>query len=55
MSGKTSVLEVSDAHWERNFAITLKGKKNLKARLRLNDEYSFDIDVEIIDRSNLQV
>ncbi len=54
MSGKTSVLEVSDAHWERNFAITLKGKKNLKARLRLNDEYSFDIDVEIIDRSNLK-
>ncbi|MDE6473657.1 MAG: hypothetical protein K2L70_00965 [Clostridia bacterium] len=54
MSGKTSVLEVDDAHWERNFAITLKGKKNLKATLRLNDEYSFDIDVEIIDRSNLK-
>ncbi|MDE6870314.1 MAG: hypothetical protein K2J75_06265 [Clostridia bacterium] len=54
MSGKTSVLEVSDSHWDRNFAITLKGRKNLKATLALNDKYSFDIDVEIIDRSNLK-
>ncbi|MDE6361463.1 MAG: hypothetical protein K2L53_00630 [Clostridia bacterium] len=55
MSGKTSVLEVDDSKWKKkNFTdITMSGKKNLKATLELNDKYSFDIDVEIIDRSNL--
>ena len=54
MSGKTSVLKVNDSHWKRNFAITMKGRKNLTATLKLNDQYSFDINVEIIDRNNLK-
>lgn len=54
MSGKTSVLEVNDSLWIRDFDITMKGKKGLKATLQLNDEYSFDLDVEIINRSDLK-
>lgn len=54
LNGKTSVLEVDDSLWKRDFEITLRGKKNLTATLRLNDRYAFDINVEIIDRSNLK-
>lgn len=54
MSGKTSVLEVSDRNWARDFEITMKGKKGLKATLVLNEQYSFDIDVEIIDRTSVK-
>ncbi|MDE5756342.1 MAG: hypothetical protein K2I23_04560 [Clostridia bacterium] len=53
-NGKTSVLKVKDSLWIRNFEITMKGKKNLKATLRLSDKYSFDINVEIIDRSSIK-
>ncbi|MDE6372574.1 MAG: hypothetical protein K2L61_03410, partial [Clostridia bacterium] len=54
MSGKTSELNVSDDKWEKDFVITMSGKKNLKATLKINDKYSFDINVEIINRSNLK-
>ena len=52
-SGKTSVLQVGENLWTKNFEITMKGRKNLKATLTLG-KYSFDIDVEIIDRNTLK-
>lgn len=53
MSGKTSVIEVRDELWIRDFAITMKGAKGLKASVNLGS-YAFDFNVEIIDRSNLK-
>lgn len=50
-NGDYAVLDVT---WEKNFNITMTGRKGLKAWAVITESYKYPINVEIIDRTALQ-